>query len=127
MKLNPISLLLLTSAMLLSVSCRDSELKRMPDTLPDIRGNIAQVSIKEQNSNDDYLILVKATGKEDKRVTEASIKVSNKTKIEDHTGKDLSVHVLKQGQEVDVWFGDKIMDSSPVQADAIAIKIRSQE
>lgn len=128
MSLNLHSLMLLTAAMLLFVSCRDSELKRMPDTLPDIRGNITQLSSTQHNGKDDaFAISVKAKNEKDIRVTEAIIIVTEETKIEDGAGKDLPISALKQGQEVDVWFGDKLMESFPVQANAIAIRITSQE
>ena len=128
MNWNLYSLLLLMTAVLLFVRCRDSELKRMPDTLPDVTGSITQLSVTEQNRDDNVLtIRVQATETEAIRITEASIKVTEETKIEDQAGKDLSLSALKQGQEIDVWFGDKVIGSSPIQADAIAIRIRSQK
>lgn len=128
MNLNLYPMILLATAVLLLAGCRESELKRMPDTLPDIKGNIIQLSEPEQDREDEaFTILVKTRETEDRIVPEARIRVTEETKIEDQKGKELSASALKQGQEVDVWFANKIIGSSPVQADAIAIKIRSQE
>lgn len=121
-------LTILVTALLLFTGCRDSELKRMPDTLPDIRGDITAISKADQNQKDNSVtILVEAPEERKERVPEASIIVTEETKIEDSTGKSLSVDALRQGQEVEVWFGETIMESLPVQADAIAIRIRNQE
>lgn len=121
-------LTILVTALLLFTGCRDSELKRMPDTLPDIRGDITAISKADQNQKDNSVtILVEAPEDRKERVPEASIIVTEETKIEDSTGKSLSVDALRQGQEVEVWFGETIMESLPVQTDAIAIRIRNQE
>lgn len=112
--------------MLLFFSCRDSELKRMPDTLPDIRGSISSITNVAQNQ-EGITISVTAAEETATGVTEASINVTDETLIEDSTGKKLSTDALRQGQEVDVWFGETTMESHPIQTDAIAIRVTSQE
>lgn len=114
-------------ALLLFWSCRDSDLKRMPDTLPDIKGQITTLSGSGEGTKDAAItILVKATEGTNAKVPAASIQVTNDTLIEDAKGKKLSVGALKQWQEVEVWFSGRIMESMPVQTDAIAIKITRQ-
>lgn len=114
-------------ALLLLLSCRESELKRMPDTLPDIRGNITGLS-KQAKEEERVVVTVMVKSGEglDARIPEASIRVTEETLIEDGTGKKLSAEALKQGQEVDVWLGEEMMESLPVQTDAIAVRITSK-
>jgi len=119
---------LITGLILLLFSCRDSDLKRMPDTLPDIRGTIENLSRPEEGKKDaTATILVKATDGTKMQATEASITVTKDVLIEDKAGKKLTPDALLQGQEVEVWFGNKTMESMPVQTDAIAIRILKQK
>lgn len=117
--------LFLTGIILLLFSCRDSELKRMPDTLPDLRGNINSLSVSEQDKGH-LTILVKSEKETAAEVTEASVNVTEETLIEDSTGKKYSPEALQQGQEIEVWFGESVMETMPVQTNAIAIRITGQ-
>lgn len=118
----------LVVAMVLLSSCRETELKRMPDTLPDIRGNITSLSGADKSEeNATLFIAIKAIEGVDVKIAEATISVTEETLIEDSNGKKLSAAALKQGQEVEVWLEAEMMESLPVQANAIAVRIPDQE
>lgn len=109
-------------------SCRDSELKRMPDTLPDIEGKIISISRENKDAdNASVTILVKALEGIDVRIPEAHITVTEQTLIEDSDGEILSDEVLRQGMEVDIWIDNEMRESFPVQANAVAIRVPNLE
>jgi hypothetical protein len=108
----------------MGASCRGEELKRMPDTLPDITGKITNLAETATTQNNIHLqIMVEASQGKESTYPEASIKVDDDTLIEDKDGKRLKAGQLKQGQQVEVWFGDAVMESMPVQATAVAIRV----
>lgn len=115
--------MLLVSAL---VACRGEEPKRMPDTLPDMEGNI--VSLDRPVKEDDKVVqlFVKAPETQEEGFPEASIRVDESTLIEDKDGKVLKPAHLQQGQQVEVWFENEVMESMPVQATAKAVRVQLQ-
>jgi hypothetical protein len=112
---------------LLLSACRGEELKRMPDTLPDINGKITSLTETATTEKNIHLqLLVEAAEDTDSAYPKASIKVDDDTLIEDKDGKRLKAGQLKQGQQVEVWFDDAVMESMPVQATAVAIRVGDQ-
>lgn len=106
------------------VSCRGDELKRMPDTLPDINGEITSLTetgTTEKNSR--LQLLVEAGKGVESAYPQASVKVDENTLIEDKDGKRIKAGQLKEGHEVEVWFDGAVMESMPVQATAVAIRV----
>lgn len=109
-------------------SCRDGEIKRIPDTLPDIEGNITTVS-RPEITDESILatVLVRSIEGIEVRIPEASIVVTEETLIEDNAGQELSADVLQEGMKVKVWVKDEMRESFPVQAEAVAIRISDRE
>jgi hypothetical protein len=121
---SPYILIVSFLALLFLYGCRETELKRMPDTFPDIKGKIISLSNSDEEKDRATLtIVVKAMEGMDVKVTEANIKVTEETLIKTKSGRKLSAEMLQQGQEIEVWLGPQIMESFPVQATAIAIRL----
>lgn len=93
----------------------------MPDTIPDVAGNI--ISLSRDTKDDDNVQLIILSKKETGATPEASVRVTEHTLIEEKDGKRLKAAQLRQGQQVDVWFEGPVMESMPVQATAKAIRI----
>jgi hypothetical protein len=109
------------------VSCRGDEPKRMPDTLPDIKGSITSLTETGTTQKNSRLQLVVEAEKGNAGTyPQASVKVDENTLIEDNNGKRLKAGQLKQGQQVEIWFDGAVMESMPVQATAIAIRASTQ-
>lgn len=112
---------------LLMGACRGEELKRMPDTLPDITGKITSLAETATTKKNIHLqMMVEASQGKESAYPKASIKVDDDTLIEDRDGKRLKAGQLKQGQQVEVWFDGAVMESMPVQATAVAIRVSEQ-
>ncbi|NDK55005.1 DUF3221 domain-containing protein [Pontibacter fetidus] len=110
--------------LLLLVACRGQELKRMPDTLPDINGKISSLTQTATTQNNTHLqLLVEAPQNTESAYAQASVKVDDDTLIEDKDGKRLKAGQLKEGQHVEVWFNGAVRESMPVQATAVAIRV----
>lgn len=108
-------------------ACRGEELKRMPDTLPDITGKITSLAETDTTKKNIHLqMMVEASQGIESAYPKASIKVDDDTLIEDRDGKRLKAGQLKQGQQVEVWFDGAVMESMPVQATAVAIRVTYQ-
>ena len=108
-------------------SCRGDEPKRIPDTLPDIIGTVVTINQPAaQNEKEPLQLHVKATDEQTTNYTEASVTVNKNTLIESKDGKHLKAGALQQGQTIEVWFEDEVMESMPVQARAKAIRINLQ-
>lgn len=109
------------------VGCRGDELKRMPDTLPDINGQITSLTETGTTQKNSRLqLIVEAVENSKPTYPQASVKVDENTLIEDKDGKRLKAGQLKQGQQVEVWFDGPVMESMPVQATAVAIRVSRQ-
>ncbi|MBB6610972.1 DUF3221 domain-containing protein [Pontibacter sp. Tf4] len=110
-------------ALLLLAGCRGKEPKRMPDTLPDIYGTITKISEGRENMPQ---LHVRAADTTASGYPEASITIDKNTLIEDKDGQHLKAANLQQGQLVEVWFGNEVLESMPVQTTAKAIRVDLQ-
>ena len=120
------SLLLLL--IILTTSCRGEEPKRMPDTLPDIRGSITTLQTSKDEKDHAYTTLVvESIEGISAEFPKASITAGENTLIETQDGAELTVEALQEGQSVQVWIDREIIDPSAVEAKAIAIKITENE
>jgi hypothetical protein len=111
-------------AALLLVACQTQDTRQIPDTLPDVHGNIT--NLKKTNAKKDAavaVVLVEAVEGIKTNHTKASLRIDNKTLIEGQDGAVLKLEQLREGQLVEVWFGDPVMESFPVQAHAAAIRV----
>ena len=116
---------LLCIGILLLISCRGDEPKRMPDTLPDILGHITSITQTGTDGNKlTVQLLVEAKPGTKTAYPKASIRVDDDSLIEDETGKRIKAGQLREGQEVEVWFEDEVMESFPVQATAKAMRVQ---
>lgn len=125
MKYPPTCSFLLFWLLVLLCNCRGPEPKRMPDTLPDVRGYITE--IKRPAARDKQLstiVEVHAIEGIANRYPDASIRLDNNTLIEDATGRKLDLENLREGHEVEAWFEGEVMESMPVQAYAKAIRVK---
>ena len=124
---NVLKVLLYSLAILLLTACRGDEPKRMPDTVPDINGQITSLSETATTQKNTRLqLMVVAATETESPYPKASIKVNDDTLIEDKDGKRLKAGQLRQGQQVEVWFDGAVMESMPVQATAMAIRVGDQ-
>ena len=120
-----IKITLFCIGILLLTSCRGDEPKRMPDTLPDILGNITSITQADTDGNKMTVqLLVEAKQGTKTAYPKASIKVDDSSLIEDETGKRIKAGQLREGQQVEVWFTDEVMESFPVQATAKALRVQ---
>ncbi|MCC9138560.1 DUF3221 domain-containing protein [Pontibacter silvestris] len=110
---------MLISALL--IGCRGETPKRMPDTLPDVRGRITNISQSDNQAT--TVIQVAAVEGVESESPQASVIVDDDTLIEDAEGATLSLNNLQAGLEVEVWVKEEIMESSPVQSQAAAIRV----
>ena len=106
------------------ISCRGEEPKRMPDTIPDITGDITSLT-RDAKDDSNLQLMIVSRDETGAIIPEASVKVTGHTLIEEKDGKRLKAAQLQQGQQVDVWFEGPVMESMPVQATAKAIRIKS--
>lgn len=119
-KLTP---LFFTFAVLLT-ACSGESGPAIPDTLPDITGNVTQLNrTSDENQKAVATILVEAVGGVDSIQTKASIKIDGNTLIEDQDGAKLKLEQLREGNQVDAWFDGPVLESFPVQAHASAIRV----
>lgn len=109
--------------LLISSSCKDAP-KRMPDTLPDVRGYIDD--IKRTNTNGGgvkAVIMVKKIEGLEADYPDASVRIDENTLIQDTNGKELKLEQLREGHEVQAWFEGGISESMPVQGYAKAMRV----
>ena len=107
--------------------CRGDEPKRIPDTLPDVRGYISHIKkTAEKSENSKAIILVKAMDGADVRYNQANIRVDKNTLIETEDGEYLKLEQLREGHEIQAWFEGDIMESDPVQGYVKAIRVSSK-
>ncbi|MFT2010178.1 DUF3221 domain-containing protein [Pontibacter sp. 13R65] len=110
---------------LLLASCSGDTGKQIPDTVPDIQGNITTLKKAASKKKDNSLsvILVEAQEKTTSTYSKASIKIDSNTHIEDQDGGILKPEQLREGQQVEAWLQGPIMESEPVQAYATAVRV----
>lgn len=115
---------LLPVVALLLVACQTQDTRKIPSTQPDVRGNIT--NLKRSNSKNNAAVaevLVEAVEGVETPHTKASLRIDNKTLIENLDGSTLSLEQLEEGQLVEAWFDDPVMESFPVQAHATAVRV----
>ncbi|MDX5422370.1 MAG: YobA family protein [Hymenobacteraceae bacterium] len=119
-------LILFSSLAALLLSCRGGEPKRMPDTLPDVRGYITDIRKTANNGSRQVkgIVMVRAMEGLDVQYPDASIRVDENTLIEDADGERFELERLREGHEVEAWFEGDVMESMPVQGYAKAIRVR---
>jgi hypothetical protein len=116
---------LLYLAVFMLLGCQRETPKRMPDTLPDIRGNITNLkkTATKKNEKSVAMVMVQSVEGSDVRLPRASIRIDQNTLIETKSGGTLKLEQLREGQQVEAWFSGPVMESDPVQAQALAIRI----
>ncbi len=109
---------------LLLTGCRGDKPKRMPDTLPDVHGYISNIKKTTQKHNGaKAVIMVKAIEGINVKYPEANIQVDKHTLIESKSGEHLKLEQLLEGQEIEAWFDDTVIESYPVQGYVKAIRV----
>ncbi|TXK38011.1 DUF3221 domain-containing protein [Pontibacter qinzhouensis] len=106
-------------------SCSGDTSNRIPDTVPDIEGNITTLKKATTKNKDNSLavLLVEAQEETSNTYQKASIKVDSKTHLEDQNGGILKLEQLREGYKIEAWLEGPIMESDPVQAYATAIRV----
>lgn len=111
-------------AFLLLAGCRGDEPKRMPDTLPDVRGIIRDIQRTSENGGEaTAVVMVEAVQGIEVRYPKASITIDKSTLLETPEGEPLQLEQLQEGQEVEAWLEGEVMESFPVQAKAKAVRV----
>lgn len=111
---------------LLLAACQAQDTRQIPNTQPDVRGNIT--SLKKTNSKKQAgvaEVLVESVEGIETKHTKASLRIDGNTHIETLDGTTLRLEQLREGQMVEAWFDDPIMESFPVQAHAAAIRVNN--
>ncbi|WP_299702506.1 DUF3221 domain-containing protein [uncultured Pontibacter sp.] len=109
---------------LLLAGCQAQDGSQIPSTQPDMRGNI--ISLKKTNSKKKAgvaILLVESVEGVQTNHTKATLRIDGDTHIEGIDGAILRLEQLREGQLVEAWFGDEVMESFPVQAHATAIRV----
>ncbi|SIR09669.1 DUF3221 domain-containing protein [Pontibacter lucknowensis] len=117
-------LYILPFAALLLVGCQTQDGFQIPNTQPDIKGNIT--NIKKTNSKKKEgvaVILVESVEGMQTNHAKATLRIDGKTHIENTEGATLRLEHLREGHLVEAWFDEQVMESFPVQAHATAIRV----
>ncbi|RDV13392.1 DUF3221 domain-containing protein [Pontibacter diazotrophicus] len=123
MKKNTLPFVYLALLLCLCSSCRN-ELKRMPDTLPDVHGYIGDIKRTANNGGEaKAVIMVKTIEGLEANYPEASVRIDENTLIEATTGEPLKLEQLREGHEVQAWFEGGITETMPVQGYAKAMRV----
>jgi hypothetical protein len=109
---------------LLLAGCQTQDGPYIPNTQPDMRGNIT--SLKKTNSKKKAgvaVLLVESVEGVQTNHTKATLRIDANTHIETLDGSTLKLDHLREGQLVEAWFDDQVIESFPIQAHAVAIRI----
>lgn len=109
---------------LLLAGCQTQDGAQIPNTQPDMRGNIT--SLKKTNSKKKAgvaILLVEAVEGIQTNHTQATLRIDADTHIEGVDGATLRLEQLREGQHVEAWFNGQVMESFPIQAHATAIRV----
>jgi hypothetical protein len=112
------------AALLTLAGCQTQDGPYIPNTQPDVRGNIT--NIKKTNSKKKEgvaVVLIESIDGVYTKHDKATLRIDAKTHIEAIDGAPLRLDNLREGQMVEVWFDGQVMESYPVQAHASAIRI----
>ncbi|MEJ8801415.1 DUF3221 domain-containing protein [Pontibacter sp. H249] len=121
---NPVLQILVVLMLCTMASCRGDEPKRIPTTLPDVRGYISHIKkTSEQGDKSKAIILVKAIEGIEAKHQNADIIIDKNTLIESETGEHLKLEQLREGQEVQAWLEGDVMETDPVQGYAKAVRV----
>ncbi len=104
--------------------CSSEEPGQLPNTTPDIRGSITtfkKAAAKKDNSV--TMVLVEAAEKHSTKFRKANLRIDSATIIKNKKGDDLRLGQLQQGQQIEAWFEEPVLESDPVQAHAAALRI----
>jgi uncharacterized protein YcfL len=115
---------ILPLAALLLVGCQAQDTRQIPNTQPDIKGNIT--SVKKTNSKKNAgvaVLLVESVEGIQTNHTKATLRIDANTYIQNLDGATIRLDQLREGQLVEAWFDDQVMESFPVQAHAAAIRV----
>lgn len=115
---------ILPLAALLLAGCQTQDGYQIPDTQPDMRGNIT--SLKKTNSKKSAsvaVLLVESIESVQTNRTKANLRIDGNTYIEDQDGASLRIEQLREGQVVEAWFDEQVVESFPEQAHASAIRV----
>ncbi|MBX0335248.1 YobA family protein [Pontibacter sp. HSC-14F20] len=111
-------------AILFLAGCQTQDRFQIPSTQPDMRGNIT--NIKKTNSKTKEgvaVVLVESVEGVQTGHTKATLRIDAKTYIENVEGAALRLEHLREGQLVEAWFDEQIMESFPVEAHAAAVRV----
>jgi predicted transcriptional regulator len=115
---------ILLIAVFLLVACQKQDIQKIPSTQPDVRGNITNLKKTNSKKKEGVAeVLVEAVEGVETNHTKASLRIDNKTLIEGLDGSTLRPEQLQEGQMVEAWFEDPVMESYPVQAHAAAVRV----
>lgn len=109
---------------LLLAGCQTQDGFQIPNTQPDMRGSIT--NIKKTNSKKKEgvaVVLVESVEGVQTNYTQATLRIDAKTYIENLQGATLRLEHLREGQLVEAWFDEQVMESFPVQAHASAVRV----
>ncbi|WP_033317047.1 DUF3221 domain-containing protein [Pontibacter roseus] len=110
--------------LMLLVACQVQDSQQIPSTQPDVRGSIA--SLKKTNSKKSVgvaEVLVEAVEGVETSHAKASLRIDDKTLIQAMDGSTLKLEQLREGQIVEAWLEDPVMESYPIQAHASAVRV----
>ncbi|WP_299824269.1 DUF3221 domain-containing protein [uncultured Pontibacter sp.] len=120
-------LMLAAVLLLLLAGCRGDEPKRMPDTLPDVRGYISHIKkTAEKSDQSKAVLLVRTIEGIDVKQKEADIQLDKNTLIESQSGEYLKLEQLREGQEVEAWFEGDVVDAEPVRGYVKAVRVKTE-
>ncbi|PVY43076.1 DUF3221 domain-containing protein [Pontibacter virosus] len=115
---------ILSLAALLLAGCQTQDGFQIPNTQPDMRGSIT--NIKKTNSKKKEgvaVVMVESVEGVPTTLTKATLRIDAKTYIENLQGATLRLEHLREGQLVEAWFDEQVVEASPVQAHASAIRV----
>jgi hypothetical protein len=100
--------------------------KRIPSTLPDIRGHITNLKLTSDKKGTVAVVLVESIEGVDTKSSKASIRIDQTTLIRDDNGDVVKLEQLDEGEEIEAWFTDEFDQSLPVETTATAVRVMNK-
>ncbi|WP_242916588.1 hypothetical protein [Pontibacter liquoris] len=104
--------------------CRGKQPKRMPDTLPDVRGTISEITAGQEKTEMLVLHVASVEGLE-VPAKQASITVDKSTLMEDTKGEAVQREQLRKGLTVAAWLEGSPLKGDSISATAKAIRVEN--
>ena len=115
---------ILPLAALLLAGCQAQDSIQIPSTQPDMRGSITNIKKTSSKKKEGVaVVLVESVEGLQTGHPKATLRIDAKTHIQNVEGATLRLEHLREGQLVEAWFDDQVMESFPVQAHASAVRV----